>query len=92
MDQEPEKQQEEEDVGGLAQDHLRQMIDRIERLEEEKEEVGLQIRAIYAEAKSAGFEPKVMRTIIRDRKKEPHVLEEEETLIHLYKKALGMSF
>ncbi|MEO5376397.1 MAG: DUF2312 domain-containing protein [Magnetococcus sp. DMHC-6] len=75
---------------GLAQDHLRQIVDRIERLEEEKEGLTAHMRAVYAEAKSAGFDPKVIRKVIRIRKMDPREVDEEETLLHLYKQALGM--
>ena len=56
------------EVGGIATDRLRSLIERIERLEEEKKALGGDIRDIYAEAKSAGFDVKIMRTIIKLRK------------------------
>ena len=58
-------------VGGIAADRLRSLIERIERLEEERKALGSDIKDIYAEAKSAGFDVKVLRQIIRIRKQEP---------------------
>ncbi|MBF0622035.1 MAG: DUF2312 domain-containing protein [Magnetococcales bacterium] len=81
----------EEDSGGIAADQLRQMIERIERLEEEKNDIAAHIREIYAEGKSTGFDPKVMRLIVRMRKMDQRELDEQEALTHLYKQALGMS-
>ncbi|MBF0348777.1 MAG: DUF2312 domain-containing protein [Magnetococcales bacterium] len=75
----------------IAADQLLRFIDRIERLEEEKTEVATQIRDVYAEAKSQGFDPKIMRQIVRLRKRDPNEIEEEETILHLYKQALGMA-
>ncbi len=78
------------EVGGIAADRLRSLIERIERLEEERKALGSDIKDIYAEAKSAGFDVKVMRQIISLRKKEPAEIEEAETLLDLYRRALGM--
>lgn len=78
------------EVGGIAADRLRSIVERIERLEEERKALGNDIKDIYAEAKSAGFEVRVVRTIIRLRKQEPAEVEEQETLLDLYKRALGM--
>ncbi len=69
---------------------LKQYIERIERLEQEKTEVGANIRDIYADAKSNGLEPKIMRLIIKMRKKRSDELQEEEMLVETYKRALGM--
>ncbi len=77
-------------VGGIAGDQLGQYIERIERLEEEKAELGQDIRDLYQEAKGNGFDPKVMRQIVRLRKKESHEIDEEEAMLLLYKQALGM--
>lgn len=79
------------DVGGIAADHLRSFIERIERLEEEKAALAADIKDVFAEAKGTGFDVKTMRQIIKIRKMEPHVVEEQETLLDLYKRALGMS-
>ena len=78
------------EVGGIAVDRLRSIIERIERLEEERKALANDIKDIYAEAKSAGFDVKVVRTLISLRKKEPAEVEEQETLLDLYKRALGM--
>ena len=79
-----------EKVGGIAADRLRSLIERIERLEEERKSLGSDIKDIYAEAKSAGFDVKVLRQIIRIRKQEPAEVEEQETLLDVYRRALGM--
>jgi uncharacterized protein (UPF0335 family) len=77
-------------VGGIAGDRLRSLIERIERLEEERKALGNDIKDIYGEAKSAGFDVKVLRQLIRIRKQEPADVEEQETLLDLYKRAIGM--
>jgi uncharacterized protein (UPF0335 family) len=78
------------DVGGIASDRLRSIIERVERLEEERKALSDDIKDIFTEAKSAGFEVKVVRQIIRIRKQEPAEVEEQETLLDLYRRALGM--
>lgn len=78
------------EVGGVAADRLRSLIERIERLDEERKALGGDIKDIYAEAKSAGFDVKVIRGLIMERKKEPAAVEEHETLRDLYRRALGM--
>ncbi|WP_240655171.1 DUF2312 domain-containing protein [Rhodovarius crocodyli] len=85
-----EQEDRERDVGGVAADRLRSIVERIERLEEERKAIGSDVKDIYAESKSAGFEPKVIRQIIALRKKEPAEVEEQETLLDLYRRALGM--
>ncbi len=77
-------------VGGIAVERLRSLIERIERLEEERKALGNDIKDIYGEAKSAGFDVKVLRQIIRLRKQEPAEIEEQETLLDVYRRALGM--
>lgn len=77
-------------VGGIAAEHLRQFIERIERLEEEKAGIAQDIRDVFAEAKSSGFDPKIMRQVIRIRKMADAERDEQETLLDLYKQALGM--
>lgn len=79
------------DVGGIAADHLRSYIERVERLEEEKAALAADIKEVFAEAKGNGFDVKTIRQIIKIRKVEPHVLDEQETLLDLYKRALGMT-
>ena len=78
------------DVGGIATDRLRSIIERVERLEEEKAALASDIKDIFQEGKSAGFDVKVIRQIIRIRKLEPADVEEQETLLDLYRRALGM--
>ena len=78
------------DVGGIAAEQLRSFIERIERLEEEKAALAADIKDVFAEAKSSGFETKIMRQILRMRKMEPNDLQEQETLLELYMRALGM--
>ncbi|APH53597.1 putative exported protein [Granulibacter bethesdensis] len=76
--------------GGIAADRLRSIIERIERLEEERKALGSDIKDIYSEAKSAGFDVKVIRQLIRIRKQEPAEVEEMESLLDVYRRALGM--
>jgi uncharacterized protein (UPF0335 family) len=78
------------DVGGIAADRLRTLIERIERLEEEKAALAGDIREVYAEAKGSGFDTKIMRQIVRLRKMDKADLQEQETLLDLYKRALGL--
>lgn len=73
-----------------ADDQLRLFIERIERLEEEKKGVADDIRDTYAEAKSQGYDPKIMRQIVRLRKMEPHDRQEMEMILDTYKSALGL--
>lgn len=76
--------------GGVAGEQLRAFIERVERLEEEKAGLAADIREVYAEAKGNGFDPKVMRQIVRDRKKDRDRLAEERALRDIYEHALGM--
>ncbi len=78
------------EVGGIAADRLRQFIERIERLEEEKAALASDVREVYAEAKAVGFDPKVMRQIVKLRKMDSADQQEMEALIDTYKHALGM--
>lgn len=78
------------DVGGIAGKRLLSIIERIERLEEEKKGLSDDIKDIYTEAKGTGFDAKTIKRIIKDRKKDKEKLEEEESLYELYKSALGM--
>jgi uncharacterized protein (UPF0335 family) len=75
---------------GIAADQLRQYIERVERVEEEKANLSADIREIYAEAKGNGFDPKIMRQIIALRKLEAHERQEREAILSLYLTALGM--
>ncbi|WP_109613628.1 GapR family DNA-binding domain-containing protein [Pseudaminobacter salicylatoxidans] len=74
----------------IAAGQLRAFIERIERLEEEKQTVADDIKDVYAEAKGTGFDTKALRAIIRLRKKDQAERQEEEAILDLYKAALGM--
>jgi uncharacterized protein (UPF0335 family) len=78
------------DVGGIAGERLRSFIERIERLEEEKKTLAADIKEVYAEAKGTGFDAKIMRQLIRIRRMDKDDLDEQETLLDVYKRALGM--
>ncbi len=73
-----------------AKDRLRVFIERIERLEEEKAALTADIREVFAEAKSSGFDTKAIRTIIRMRKQDDHERMEQEAILVTYMHALGM--
>lgn len=79
------------DVGGVGAEQLRSYIERIERLEEEKAALAGDIREVYAEAKGNGFDTKVMRQVVRLRKLDSSDRAEQEELLDLYKRALGMA-
>ena len=83
-----DEKQVEIETGGIAADRLRSLIERIERLEEEKRELQSDIRDIFAEAKSAGFDVKAMRTILKLRKMNAADRDEQETMVVTYRKAL----
>lgn len=78
-------------IGGIAADALRQCIERIERLEEEKKALADDIKDVYGQAKSQGFDPKIIRQIVRLRKVERTEREETEQLLELYMAAIGMA-
>jgi len=78
------------EVGGIAADRLRQFIERVERLEQERQALGADIREVYAEAKAVGFDPKIMRQLVRLRKLDQVEYQEQEALLDTYKHALGM--
>ena len=78
------------DVGGIAAERLRSVVERIERLEEEKAALAADIREVFAEAKGTGFDTKIMRQVIKLRKMDRADVEEQETLLDLYCRALGM--
>lgn len=74
----------------LAADRLRSLIERIEHLEEEKKSLGSDIKDIFAEAKGAGFDTKIMREIIKLRKMNAADRDEKEFLLDTYRKALDL--
>ena len=78
------------DVGGIAGDRLRSLIERIEKLEEDKKEISTDIREVFAEAKSAGFDVKIMRAILKLRKMDAADRDEQEVLLDSYRKALDL--
>ena len=78
------------EVGGIASDRLRSLIERIEKLEEDKKEIATDIREVFAEAKSAGFDVKIMRAILKLRKMDAADRDEQEFLLDTYRKALDM--
>jgi uncharacterized protein (UPF0335 family) len=80
----------EEPSTSFAKDQLKAIIERIERLEEEKKTISDDIRDVYAEAKGNGFEVKALRTIVRMRKQDADERKEHETILETYLQALGM--
>jgi uncharacterized protein (UPF0335 family) len=74
----------------VAADRLKAFIERVEKLEEEKKALGSDIRDVYSEAKGVGFDVKAMRKIIGIRKMDADEREEQESLVDVYKQALGM--
>ncbi len=73
-----------------ADEQLRLFIERVERLEEEKKGIADDIRDVYNEAKSQGYDPKIMRQIVRLRKMPVHDRKEMEAILDVYKSALGI--
>ena len=80
----------ENEVGGIDSTRLNSLIERIERLEEEKKEIASDIRDIYAEAKGVGFDVKIMKAIIKLRKMNQADRDEQEFLLETYRKALNV--
>ena len=78
------------DEAQSTDDRLRLLIERIERLEEEKKGIADDIRDVYMEAKAVGYDPKIMRQIVRLRKMKPDDRSEMEMLLDTYKAALGL--
>lgn len=85
-----EQEAREAEAGGIAADRLRSIVERIERLEEERAALAADIKDIRLEAKSAGFCVKTIATILKLRKKEPAEVDEAEHMLALYRRALGM--
>ena len=79
------------DVGhNVTDDRLRLLIERVERLEEEKAGIADDIKDVFLEAKAVGYDAKIMKQVIRLRKMQPDDRREMETILDLYKSALGM--
>lgn len=78
-------------AAGIARDQLRSIVERVERLEEEKQSVADDIKEVYAEAKANGFDTKTLRAVIRIRKQDKNERAEQEALLDLYLHALGMT-
>lgn len=77
-------------VGGIAGDRLKSFVERIERLEEERNALSDDKRDVYAEAKSSGFDVKILREVIKLRRMDDPDRREREELLDLYMRALGM--
>jgi uncharacterized protein (UPF0335 family) len=82
--------EEESPATRFAKDQLKAIIERIERLEEEKKAISDDIRDVYAEGKGNGFDVKALRAIVRLRKQDPNERQEQETILETYMQALGM--
>jgi len=74
----------------FAQGQLKSLVERIERLEEEKKTIAGDIKEVYAEAKANGFDTKILRKLISIRKKDRNEREEEDAILEIYMSALGM--
>lgn len=79
------------DPYNVTADELRQFIERFEQLESEKKDISEQQKELMAEAKGRGYDGKVMRRLVAERKRKPDEVAEEEAVYELYKAALGMS-
>jgi uncharacterized protein (UPF0335 family) len=79
-----------EAIGGNAKEQLRSIVERVERLEEEKKTLAEDVRGIYTEAKGNGYDVKALRTIVRLRKQDANEQAEQETILETYMQALGM--
>ena len=85
-----QEQEQEQPATRFAKDHLKAFVERIERLEEEKKALADDIRDVYGEAKSSGFDVKALRTIIKMRKEDTDERKEHEAILETYMHALGM--
>lgn len=77
-------------IGGISAQRLKSFVERVERLEEEKAALAGDIREVYAEAKSAGFDVKVLRQVMRLRKLDKADRQQQEALLETYLRALDM--
>jgi uncharacterized protein (UPF0335 family) len=82
--------QDEQTAHRFAKDHLKTFVERVERLEEEKKAIADDVRDVYAEAKSSGFDVKALRTVVRLRKQDVNERKEQEAILETYLHALGM--
>ena len=80
------------DNSNATDDRLRMLIERVERLEEEKKGIADDIRDVYAEAKAVGYDTKIMRQVVRLRRMKPDDRAEQELVLETYKGALGMGW
>ena len=76
---------------GIAREQLRSIVERIERLNEEKDALAQDVKEVFAEAKANGYDTKTLRTVIRLRKQDSAERQEQEALLDLYLRALGMA-
>lgn len=77
-------------VGAIAVDELRLLVERVERLTEEKKAITDDIKDVFGEAKSRGYDVKTMRRVIQERAKEKHLRDEQQMLFEIYMAALGL--
>jgi uncharacterized protein (UPF0335 family) len=84
------EQEQDQPATRFAKDHLKAFVERIEKLEEEKKAIADDIKDVYGEAKSMGFDVKALRTIIRMRKEDSDERKEHEAVLETYMLALGM--
>ena len=75
----------------VSDEQLRLFIERIERLEEEKKAIADDVRDVYAEAKANGYDPKIMRMVVRLRRMESHTRQEQDAILETYRAALGLA-
>lgn len=78
------------DIGGVSTNQLKLVVEKIERLEEEKLQISEQIKEVFAEARADGFDVKTLRTIVKMRRMKPEDVNEQEELLDIYLQALGM--
>jgi uncharacterized protein (UPF0335 family) len=77
-------------TGSISGEHLKNLISKIERLEEEKANIAEDIRDVYAEAKAVGFDAKTIKKVVKIKKMDSDKLQEEEYLLDLYRNAIGL--
>jgi uncharacterized protein (UPF0335 family) len=78
-------------VGGISVDQLRSVVERVEKLEEEKAAIAADIRDVFLEARGNGYDVKALRAILKLRKMDAHERDEQETMVDTYRRALGMA-